>query len=109
MPKKNRRLTAEELLAARALHKRIRARLVQLSGSDQELMWALRRKVYKELIYDGGKPMARRALKFTKRFQQGGRCALSERRLPKAYCVLDRLVAMKGPHDQEHAAPVPVL
>ena len=93
----NRRLAADELIVARAVLKRLRARLVALSAGDEDLLWALRRKIFKELIYDErGKPMQRRALKLVKRMQQGGKCALCRRRLPKAYCVLDRLVAMKG-------------
>jgi len=64
----NRRLAADELIVARAVLKRLRARLVALSAGDEDLLWALRRKIFKELIYDErGKPMQRRALKLVKR------------------------------------------
>jgi hypothetical protein len=57
----------------------------------------MRRKVYKELMYDErGKPMQRRALKMFKRKEQGDRCAECHAELPKTNVVLDRREAMKG-------------
>ena len=94
----NRQLTAEELetLASPLLDK-VRAQLVQLSNEDAALHWALRRKLYKELIYDErGKPMFRRALKASKWKEQGGLCHLCQNPLPKKGAVLDRLKAMDG-------------
>lgn len=68
-----------------------------LASGDEELLWALRRKIYKELGYDErGKPMVRRKLKDSKWKSQRGKCAICEGDLPEKYCVLDRLEAMKG-------------
>lgn len=94
----NRQLTAEELeTLARPLLDKVRARLGQLSGGDVALQWVLRRKLYKELIYDErGKPMFRRSLKASKWKEQGGLCPLCKNPLPKKGAVLDRLKAMDG-------------
>ena len=46
----------------------VRAELENLAKGDKTLLWALRRKLAKELIYDErGTPMERRALKTRKR------------------------------------------
>ena len=63
------------------------------------MLWALRRKLAKELTYDErGKPMFRRELKALKRGEreQGGKCALCGEPLPEKNAVLDRLEAMLG-------------
>ena len=61
----NRRMTYDELDALFApLLADARARLERLSASDPDLLWALRRKLAKELTYDErGKPMYRKQLK----------------------------------------------
>ncbi len=93
----NRRLTAAELEDARLLLTMVRAGLRQLAGDDADLLFALRRKVYKELVYDErDKPMVRRRLKAQKRQQQGGLCATCGQPLPHKYSVLDRLSAAAG-------------
>lgn len=94
----NRRLTAVELeTMARPLLLGTRTHLEKLAGGDAELLWALRRKIYKELIYDErGKPMHRVTLKRKKLAEQGGRCLLCSETLPSKGSVLDRLEAMKG-------------
>ncbi len=93
----NRRLTPEELLKARALLDSIRAQLQALSGGDPDLLFAYRRKVYKELTYDErDKPMVRRQLKALKRGEQKSLCAACQEPLPEKYCVLDRFDAAKG-------------
>lgn len=75
----------------------VRSRLRELSRGDEQLHWALRRKLAKELTYDErGKPMQRRQLKAFKRGEQHGRCAVCGCELPKANAVLDRLEAMVG-------------
>jgi hypothetical protein len=75
----------------------VRAGLEQLAGGDPELLFALRRKVSKELVYDERKkPMVRRRLKALKRKQQGGLCSVCSQPLPQKYCVLDRLNAVAG-------------
>lgn len=93
----NRRLTADELLKANEVLAEVRARLRELSGEDRDLLFAYRRKVFKELIYDErGKPMQRRALKQKKWTQQGGRCAHCSEEMPVAYSELDRFNAADG-------------
>jgi hypothetical protein len=69
----NRRLTAPGLQLANELLARIRDNLELLSAGDPELLFAYRRKVFKELTYDErDKPMFRRKLKSVKRKEQGG-------------------------------------
>ncbi len=93
----NRQLTAEELESARALLNEVREKLAQLSGGDSELLFAYRRKVYKELTYDErGTPMLRRKLKDEKRKEQRVLCAACGKPLPEKYAVLDRLNAADG-------------
>jgi hypothetical protein len=55
----------------------VRVRLVDLSGGDKELLFAYRRKVYKELMHDErSKPMVRRRLKQLKMKEREGLCPL---------------------------------
>lgn len=84
----------EELFAP--LFADVRATLEKASGGDSELLWALRRKLAKELTYlERGKPMQRRALKIRKRAEQGGLCANCCKPLPEE-AELDRTEAMLG-------------
>ena len=94
----NRQLTAQELeTLSRPLLADVRQRLRVLAGSDNDLLWALRRKLFKELMYDErGKPMQRVALKKAKRAEQENLCALCHETLPAKGSVLDRLQAMDG-------------
>jgi UTP:GlnB (protein PII) uridylyltransferase len=93
----NRQLTTEELVHANELLVEIRAKLHELSAGDCELLFAYRRKIYKELTYDErSKPMVRRKLKDLKWKQQSGLCALCGKSLPEKYTVLDRLNASDG-------------
>jgi ribosomal protein L44E len=94
----NRQLTPSELEGLFApLLSGVRERLQHLSGEDAELLWALRRKLAKELSYDErGKPMHRKLLKAQKRGEQHGRCARCSDELPEKNAVLDRVEAMKG-------------
>lgn len=93
----NRRLSATELEQANAILELVRAQLDSVSGGEDALRWALRRKLYKELTYDErGKPMHRRRLKKLKREQQRGLCAICAQPLPDKYVVLDRTEAMGG-------------
>ncbi len=94
----NRQLTSEELTNLfRPLMSEVRSKLASLSGGELELLWALRRKLAKELSYDErGKPMQRRELKARKRGEQGNKCAICGRELPEKNVVLDRIDAMKG-------------
>lgn len=93
----NRRLTEDELIIANGLLAAVRAEIQQAARGDEDLAFALRRKVAKELIYDErSKPMARRALKKKVRQLQGGICPLCNVGLPEKYCVLDRSRAVDG-------------
>ena len=93
----NRNLTLNELELARTLLKGIRNRLNALAGGDAELLFAYRRKIAKELVYDErSAPMARRKLKAQKRKEQGGLCARCREGLPEKYVVLDRVAASRG-------------
>lgn len=75
----------------------VRARLKKLSRGDWTLLWALRRKLAKDLTYDErGTPMERRKLKAEKREQQKGKCAACRKPLPEKNAVLDRYEAMSG-------------
>ena len=59
----NPRLTPDQLDLDQALRNEVRARLMDLSGDDKELLIAYRRKIYKELKYDErSKPIVRRRL-----------------------------------------------
>jgi hypothetical protein len=94
----NRKLSSEELRSiAWPFIAEVRRRLTDLSAGDEDLHWALRRKLAKELTYDErSKPMERRALKAFKRGEQGNRCAICASELPERNSVFDRLQAMKG-------------
>jgi len=94
----NRRLTDKEISDVfRPLFEQTRARLRELSAGDDQLHWALRRKLAKELTYDErGKPGERKQLKAYKRGEQKGKCALCGSELPETNVVLDRLEAMAG-------------
>ena len=93
----NPRLTPEQLDLARTLLEDVRTRLKHLSGGDDELLFAYRRKVYKELAYDErSKPMARRRLKQLKMVEQKGLCLLCNELLPERGAVLDRTRAVDG-------------
>jgi hypothetical protein len=93
----NRNLSASELQGARELLDYVRERLDALSHGDAELLFAFRRKVYKELTYDErGKPSQRNRLKAVKRLEQNGLCPLCSELLPETYCVLDRFNAADG-------------
>lgn len=93
----NPRLTPDQLDLARALLDEVRARLVDLSNGDKELLFAYRRKVYKELMHDErSKPMVRRRLKQLKMKEQEGLCPLCNEPLPEQGAVLDRARAVDG-------------
>ncbi len=93
----NRQLTAKELERAYELLAEIRKRLELLAHGDKELLFAYRRKVYKELTYDErDKPSVRRKLKEQKWKEQRGICTICGKELPEKYTVLDRLNAADG-------------
>ena len=94
----NRQLTKEELdQMFSPLLEEVRSKLVELSGKDGELLWALRRKLSKELTYDErGKPAHRKKLKAKKRAEQDNKCAVCGASLPDKNAELDCIEAMKG-------------
>ena len=94
----NRQLTQEELATLfQPLFEDVKGRLSALSRGDAALLWALRRKLAKELSYEErGKPTERKLVKAQKRGEQGGKCAGCQEPLPEKGAVLDRLEAMKG-------------
>jgi hypothetical protein len=98
----NRRLTKEELeKLAYPLLAEIRGKLQSLSNGDKELLWALRRKITKQLGYDErNNPAHRTALKKSKRARQKDLCAKCSEPLPDYGSVLDRLEAMLGYTDE---------
>ena len=94
----NRQLTNEERERLfTPLFTEIRSRLARLSEGDEELLWALRRKLTKELGYEErSKPMHRKVLKLQKRVEQNNQCEACHGVLPDPGAVLDRIEAMKG-------------
>jgi hypothetical protein len=95
--KQNRNLNPVELQQANSVLGEVRTRLNALAAGDLELLFALRRKVYKELTYDErGKPAERKRLKRLKYVEQEGNCAICAKSMPSAYSELDRLRASGG-------------
>jgi RNase P subunit RPR2 len=93
----NRKLSPDELQQANALLTETRAKLDLLAAGERELLFAFRRKVYKELMYDErDKPMVRRKLKALMRSRQGGICPQCSEPLPSTHSVLDRFSAVDG-------------
>jgi hypothetical protein len=93
----NRTLTTDELEKANALLRDIRARLHALASEDASLLFAYRRKIAKELVYDErGKPMMRKILKLKKMIAQQGLCAECQKGLPIRGAELDRINGMDG-------------
>lgn len=79
------------------LGEEVAQRLQTLSGGDTALLWALRRKLAKTLIYqERGTPMHRRKIKMFKFAEQQGKCAECGQPLPALDTILDRIDAMKG-------------
>lgn len=68
-----------------------------MSGGNKELLFACRRKVYRELMHDErSKPIARRRLKQLKMKEQEGLCPLCNESLPGRGAALDRARAVDG-------------
>src|SRR3989344_4977102 len=95
---KNRQLTRRERERLFApLFQKIRRLLANASRGDKKLLWALTRKLRKEVMYlERGKPGLRKRLKGYKLRKQDGKCAVCRRKLPRRGAVLDRLFAMRG-------------
>jgi hypothetical protein len=75
----------------------IKSEFERLAAGDPKILWALRRKVTKELSYlERGDPQKRHALKHRKMREQNGDCAICRQDLPKSGAHLDRLNAFDG-------------
>lgn len=71
------------------------------SAGDPELLWALRRKLAKELTYlERGTPAHRGKLKAFMMKKQDGNCALCGEALPETGSELDRFKAFEGYSEQ---------
>jgi hypothetical protein len=71
--------------------------LSELATGDRLLLFAYRRKIIKELVYDErGKPVARAKLKAQKWRLQSGKCAHCREDMPLKYSELDRKDAADG-------------
>jgi hypothetical protein len=71
--------------------------IVEASDGDEDRLWALRRKIAKELVYlERSRPSDRARLKKLMMSKQGGRCAICEKELPEKGSELDRFVAKFG-------------
>lgn len=93
----NRNLNATELEHANRLLADVRERLIALAGNDPLLLFAYRRKLAKELMYDErGKPASRVKLKSLKWGQQQGTCAHCPEEMPIKNSHLDRKNAADG-------------
>lgn len=94
---RNPRLNDEQLVKANELLEEIRARIAEVSGGDDDLYFAYRRKVAKELTYDErGKPIHRKRLKFQLMRDQDGLCADCGKPLEEKGSILDRREAKLG-------------
>lgn len=94
----NRILTDDERKALFVpLFEEVQRKLELMSNGDAGLLWALRRKLAKELVYgERSKPMHRKMLKLKKMAAQRGICAVCGKDLPEKNSILDRLEAMGG-------------
>ncbi|MGC2457206.1 MAG: hypothetical protein WA435_04345 [Gallionellaceae bacterium] len=79
------------------LFERVKADLEKLSGGDARLLWALRRKLTKELGYlERSTPTERNKLKARKWNTQKGLCALCSEAVEQKNSELDRFEAFLG-------------
>jgi hypothetical protein len=93
----NRNLNPDELKQSHLLLDDIRRKLEILADGDLQLLFAYRRKIYKELIYlERGKPMMRRKIKIQRYDLQHGKCAHCSENMEIQYSELDRRNAADG-------------
>jgi hypothetical protein len=104
----NRVLSGAERRSANELFEIIRAKLEQLGGADQELLFAYRRKVAKELSDDErSKPAVRKALKDRKLKLQEGLCAQCKEKTPYVRHRSRPLPGVEGLHTREYTTHLP--
>jgi hypothetical protein len=94
----NPKLTSEQREALFSpLFELVKGKLQELSGGDEKLAWALRRKLAKELVYlERSTPAARNKLKALMWKKQNGICALCKQELEQNGSELDRFEAYFG-------------
>jgi hypothetical protein len=91
------RLTPEQLAQAHAILADARSKLSAAAEGDPLVLFAMRRKVQKELMHDErGKPAHRNATKRLKRMEQDNQCPVCGEQLPPKDAVLDRFDAVLG-------------
>jgi len=96
-----RQLTDEERAIAKKILEDIEREIGAFAGDDEELFWAVRRYIYKQLTYgERGKPMERKNLKNLKWKKQRGICDRCKGELPERGAELDRIDPMKGYTEQ---------
>lgn len=85
----------EELFAP--LFETVKAELEKSAAGDKRLLWALRRKLVKELGYlERGRPADRNKLKAVMWTKQNGICALCDKPMEQKNSELDRYEAFLG-------------
>ncbi len=99
------KLNQNQLRSVKDLVEKVRLMIIEQSNGDPKLLFAIRRKVWKELNYwERGKPMVRRRLKAKKYLDQHGLCAnpaCKARLEPNGRnAELDRFVADRGYTDE---------
>ncbi|CAM3035357.1 hypothetical protein SPAN111604_00665 [Sphingomonas antarctica] len=93
----NPQLTDEQQLIAKQILVNVRDQLLANSNGDGDLLFALRRKVQKELMHDErGNATHRNRIKKAKRAEQNDLCPICEVPLPEKDCILDRFEAKLG-------------
>jgi len=79
------------------LFQQVKSELSRLADGDEKLLWALRRKLAKELGYlERGNPAHRNKLKVKKWMEQRGICPICHEELPEKNTELDRIEAFLG-------------
>ena len=93
----NPQLNKSQLKQAKELFDEIRGKIKTLANNDPSLVFAFRRKIRKELMYDErSTPVQRKKLKDLIWKKQKGICPICGKELPLKYAVLDRTEAIKG-------------
>jgi len=93
----NRRLTPPEIASLNDLQARTIADLGALAAGDDDLLFALRRRLYTRLMHlERGTPMHRTKLKRLKWKAQDGRCAICGTAMEQKGSELDRDIARLG-------------
>ena len=93
----NPQLNEIQLKQAHKLIAKIRKEIETLAKNNSKAVFAFRRKIYKELIYDErNRPMERKKLKDIMWKKQKGICRLCKEKLSERGAVLDRTEAIEG-------------